>query len=104
MRLFPKISAELLALAFTMHRDGAQSDVVRSLLTYTVCRHGSAQRKKDVRDSYANAPLLVQLAIIHCGDRFTAGERNALMKTAEAHGEIQSLMCEAFKEEQKSKA
>jgi hypothetical protein len=104
MRRFPVMSADLLALAFNMHRDGAKSEVVRSLLTYSVCKHGSAQRKKDVRDSYGNAPLLVQLAIIHCGKHFTAGERGALMKTAEAHGEIQALMCEAFKEEQKAAA
>lgn len=53
------------------------------------------------RALYGTAPLLVQLAIIHCGSHFTAGERNALMNTAQAHGEIQSLMCEAFKAEQK---
>lgn len=102
MRRFPVISPDLLTLAFNTHRDGSQSEVVRSLLTYSVCKHGSAQRKKEVRDSYGSAPLLVQLAIIHCGKHFTAGERNALMKTAEAHGEIQALMCEALKEEQKA--
>lgn len=102
MRRLKKVSPELLTLAFNMHRDGSQSEVVRSLLTYTVCAHASAQRKKEVRDGYGTAPTLVQLAIIHCGNHFTAGERNALMNTAQAHGEIQALMCEAFKAEQKA--
>lgn len=102
MRRLKKVSAELLTLAFNMHRDGSQNEVVRSLLTYSVCAHASPQRKKEVRDSYGTAPLLVQLAIIHCGKHFTSGERNALMNTAQAHGEIQALMCEAFKAEQKS--
>lgn len=102
MRRLKKVSAELLTLAFNMHRDGSQSEVVRSLLTYTVCAHATAQRKKDVRDGYGTAPLLVQLAIIHCGNHFTAGERNALLNTAQAHGEIQALMCDAFKAEQKT--
>lgn len=103
MRRMPKISANLLSLSSAMQKDGSQHDVVRSLLTYTVCAHGSAQRKKEVRDSYGSAPLLVQLAIIHCGNHFTAGERNALMSTAEMHGELQALMCAAFKSEQKAK-
>jgi hypothetical protein len=102
MRLLKKVSPELLTLAFNMHRHGSQSEVVRSLLTYTVCAHASAQRKKEVRDGYGTAPTLVQLAIIHCGNHFTAGERNALMNTAQAHGEFQALMCEAFKAEQKA--
>jgi hypothetical protein len=101
IRRFPAISAELLTRAVAIQRDGGQNEVVRSLLTYPVCAHGSAQRKKEVRDGYGNSPLLVQLAIIHCGKHFTAGERNALMKTAEAHGDIQALMCDAFKAEQK---
>lgn len=101
MRRLRKVSPELLLLAFNLHRDGSKHEVVRSLLTYTVCGHASAQRKKEVRDSYGTAPLLVQLAIIHCGAHFTAGERNALMNTAQAHGEIQALMVEAFKAEQK---
>jgi hypothetical protein len=104
MLRFPMISAELLTRVVSIQRDGAQNEVVRSLMTYPVCAHGSAQRKKDVRDSYGKAPLLVQLAIIHCGKFFTSGERSALMKTAEAHGDIQALMCEAFKAEQKSSA
>ena len=104
MRRFPSITPDLLIRAVNMQRDGAQSDVVRSLLTYSVCSHGSAQRKKEVRDGYGSAPLLVQLAIIHCGKHFTSGERSALMKTAEAHGEIQALMCEAFKAEQRASA
>ena len=102
MRRLKKVTPELLTLAFNMHRDGSQSEVVRSLLTYTVCAHASAQRKKEVRDGYGTAPLLLQLAIIHCGSHFTAGERNALMNTAQAHGEIQALMCDAFKAEQKA--
>jgi len=101
MRRFPKISAELLSRATSIQRDGAQNDVVRSLLTYSVCAHGSPQRKKEVRDGYSSAPLLVQLAIIHCGKHFTSGERNSFMNTAESHGDIQALMCEAFKAEQK---
>lgn len=100
MRRFKKVSPELLTLAFNLHRDGLQSEVVRSLLTYTVCAHASAQRKKEVRDAYGTAPLLVQLEIIHCGRHFTAGERKALMNTAQAHGELQALMCEAYKAEQ----
>ena len=101
MRRFPTMSADLLTRAANIQRDGAQNEVVRSLLTYPVCAHGSAQRKKEVRDSYGNAPLLVQLAIIHCGKYFTSGERGAIMKTAETHGDVQALMCEAFKAEQK---
>jgi hypothetical protein len=104
MRRLPTVSPELLTLASSMQRDGTQHEVVRSLLTYAVCAHGSAQRKKEVRDSYGNSPLLVQLAIIHCGMHFTSGERNALMTTAQMHGELQALMCTAFKEEQKAKA
>lgn len=104
IRRFKVISEKLLLRVSTMQKDGAQSDVVRSLLTYAVCRHGTPQRKKEVRDGYGSAPLLVQLAIIHCGKNFTSGERSALMKTAEAHGEIQALMCEAFKAEQKAAA
>jgi hypothetical protein len=101
MRRFPTMSPGLLSRVAGIQGDGAQNEVVRSLLTYAVCAHGSAQRKKEVRDSYGKAPLLVQLAIIHCGRYFTSGERSALMKTAEAHGEIQALMCDAFKAEQK---
>jgi hypothetical protein len=104
MRRFPSISSGLLAKAASIQRDGSQNEVVRSLLTYTVCIHGSAKRKKEVRDGYANAPLLVQLAIIHCGRHFTGAERSALMKTAEGHGDIQALMCEAVKTEQKAGA
>ena len=104
MRNSSSISPELLTLACAMQKDGSKHEVIRSLLTYTVCSHGSAQRKKDVRDSYGQAPLLVQLAIIHCGSNFTAGERNALVKTAETHGELQSLMCDALKAEMKAKS
>lgn len=101
MRRMPSMSPSLLSRAFDMQRDGKQSDVVRSLLTYAVCAHASAPRKKEIRDAYSTAPLLVQLAIIHNGKHFTAGERNALMKTAQSHGELQAMMCEAFKAEQK---
>ena len=59
-------------------------------------------RHPDRAREYPTAPTLVQLAIIHCGINSTAGERNALMNTAQAHGEIQALMCEAFKAEQKA--
>lgn len=101
LRMFKSVSKELLKVADEIQRDGSRHEVIRSLLTYTVCKHGSAQRKKEVRDNYANAPLLVQLAIIHCVRHFTSGERNALLKTAEAHGELQALMCEAVKQENK---
>lgn len=85
----------------SIQRDGTRNEVVRSLMTYPVCAHGSAPRKKEVRDAYGSSPLLVQLVIIHCGKYFTLGERSALMKTAEAHGDIQALMCEASKAEPK---
>lgn len=101
MRRMAKMSPELLTLAVENLKKPSQSEVVRSLLVYPVCAHGSAPRKKDVRDSYSTSQLLVQLAIIHCCKYFTAGERNALMNTAQAHGELQALMCEAFKAEQK---
>ena len=47
MRRFKLISAELLTLAFNKHRDGSQSEVVRSLLTYSVASMvlRSARRK-----------------------------------------------------------
>jgi hypothetical protein len=102
MRRMHSVSPALLTIAFDMFRDASQNEIVRSLLVYPICGHASAARKKDVRDGYATSPLLVQLAIIHCGNNFTAGERNALMNTAQAHGELQALMCEAFKAENKA--
>lgn len=102
MRRMASVSADLLTVAFELLKDAGQSDVVRSLLVYPVCAHASAPRKKHLRDHYGNSPLLVQLAVIHCGNHFTAGERNALMKTAQGHGELQALMCDAFKAEQKA--
>ncbi|MEO5611497.1 MAG: hypothetical protein ABIT68_01845 [Sphingomicrobium sp.] len=60
--------------------------------------------KKAIRDSYGGAPLLVQLATLHASDQFTAAEQSALLKTAEAHGELQGLMCDAVKAAKKAKA
>jgi hypothetical protein len=51
MRRFPVISTGLLTRAVNIQRNGAQNEVVRSLMTYPVCAHGSAQRKKEVRDA-----------------------------------------------------
>jgi hypothetical protein len=50
---------------------------------------------------YAGSPLLVQLAVLHSSDNFTAGERNALLKTADGHGDLQGLMCQALKASKK---
>lgn len=104
MRRMSFISTDLLKIGFETFKNASHHDVTRSLLVYSICKHGSAQKKKEIRDGYGKSPLLVQLAIIHSGHNFTAGERGALMKTAESHGEIQSLMCDAFKLEQKAKS
>lgn len=101
-RRMKKVSPQLLEVASKIQADGSRHEVVRSLLTYLVCRHGTALRKKVVRDSYATAPLLVQLAILHASGNFTAGERNGLLQTAESHGALQGLMCEALKAENKA--
>jgi hypothetical protein len=103
MRRMNKMSNNLIKLALTTFKDKSQHDVTRSLLVYSICQNESAQNKKEIRDEYVKSPLLIQLAIIHSGDSFTSSERNALMKTAESHGDLQSLMCNAFKLEQKAK-
>jgi hypothetical protein len=103
-RRMQNVSNELLSIAVKYQADGDRHDVVRSLLTYIVCRHGSAARKKAIRDGYGGAPLLVQLATLHASDDFTAAEQNALLKTAEAHGELQELMCDAVRAAKKAKA
>lgn len=54
--------------------------------------------------SYGGAPLLVQLATLHASDDFTSAEQGGLLTTAEAHGELQGLMCEAVKAAKKAKA
>jgi hypothetical protein len=97
VRRMSKISSELLGIVANLQKDGSRHDVVRSLLTYAVCRHGSPHRKKEIRDNYGSSPLLIQLSTIHASKYFTLGERNALMKTAEAQGELQALTCEAVK-------
>ncbi|UYY59751.1 RNA-directed DNA polymerase [Sphingomonas sp. S2-65] len=104
MRRMVSVSSELLTATFELSKDASKNEVVRSLLVYPVCAHGSAPRKKHVRDHYSTSPLLVQLAIIHCGSHFTSGERSALMATAQGHGELQAMMCDAFKAEQKAAA
>jgi hypothetical protein len=96
-RRMKKVSKELLDIAVQIQGDGSRHEVVRSLLTYVVCRHGSAPKKKQIRDGYGASSLLVQLAILHASQFFTSGERSALIKTAEAHGDLQGLMCEALK-------
>jgi hypothetical protein len=103
-RRMKNVSADLLTIAAKYQADGDRHEVVRSLLTYIVCTHGSAARKKAVRDAYGGAPLLVQLATLHTSDQFTAAEQSALLKTAEAHGELQGLMCDAVKAAKKAKA
>lgn len=102
MRRFQSFSKELFDLSFKMVQDGSVHDVVRSLVVYGVARKGTPHQKKKLRDMYSSAPLLVQLAIIHCAKQFTAGERNAFLKTAQTHGELQSLMVTAFKAEFKA--
>ena len=97
LRRIAKAPAELVNLAAHLQKDGSQSDVVRSLLTYVIAKHGSAQRKKELRDNYASGPLLVQLATIHSAEHYTAAERGSLIKTAEGHGDLQSLMCKAVR-------
>ena len=103
-RRMGKVSEKLLAIISKFQADGDRHEVVRSLLTYFVCKHGSAARKKAVRDAYAGSPLLVQLAILHASNKFTNAEQNALLKTAEAHGELQGLMCDAVRLEKKEAA
>jgi hypothetical protein len=97
IRRMPKISAELLAVVVERQRDQGVHEVVRSLLTYAIARHGSAARRKQLRDAYAGNPLLVQLATIHASEFFVAAERNAFRGVAAAHGDLQSLLCEALK-------
>jgi hypothetical protein len=103
-RRMRKISNELLTLAVKYQAEGDRHEVVRSLLTYVVCRHGSAPRKKAIRDAFGASPLLVQLATLHASDNFTAAERDALLKTAEAHGDLHGLMCDAVRAIKKEKA
>lgn len=97
IRMLPQVSASFLTTIFAIQKDGSKNAVIRSLLTYSVCKFGSASQKKEVRDKYNDSPLLVQLAIIHASQYFTSGERSSLMKTAEAHGDLQALICEAVK-------
>jgi ribosomal protein L9 len=97
IRRMPKISPELLSIVVQRQRQQGVNDVVRSLLTYAVARHGSAARRKELRDGYANNPLLVQLATIHASEFFVAAERNAFLGVAAAHGDLHSLLCEAVK-------
>lgn len=104
MRRMKKMSPELLGVAQNIQKDGSRHEVIRSLLTYTVCRHGTAPAKKVVRDAYPSSPLLVQLAILHSSEFFTAGERAALLKTAEAHGDLQALLCQALKAQKAASA
>ena len=100
LRRMPKIwSSELLNSVVAKQKDGANPEVIRSLLTYVVCKHGTAQRKKAIRDNYQNSSLLVKLATIHCARYFTSGERSALMKSVDGHGDIEGLMCLALKRE-----
>jgi hypothetical protein len=97
MRRMPKISAELLAVVVERQRDQSVHEVVRSLLTYAVARHGSAARRKELRDGYAGNPLLVQLATIHASEFFVTAEKNSFVGVAAAHGDLQSLLCVAIK-------
>ena len=99
MRRMNTMSSELLKISDDIRKDGTKHEVVRSLLTYSVCRHGSAAKKKEVRDGYSSSPLIIQLAILHSSFYFTAAERSAFLNTAEAHGELQKLMCNAVKME-----
>ncbi|GAA4715541.1 RNA-directed DNA polymerase [Sphingomonas lutea] len=101
-RRMTKVSGELLALAAKYQSDGDRHEVVRSLLTYIVCRQGSPARKKAIRDGYAGAPLLVQLATLHASGDFTSAEQAGLLTTAEAHGELQGLMCDAVRAAKKA--
>lgn len=101
MRRMRSVSQELQNIAFEVFKNPSNHEVVRSLMVYTICQHGSAARKKEVRESFNSNPLLIQLAIIHCGDTYTAGERNSLMSTAQSYGELHSLMCDAYKASKK---
>lgn len=94
-----KIESTTLTMLATIQSDGHRHEAVRSLLTYAVCKHGSPDEKKEVRDSYPNVPLLIQLAIIHSSIYFTKAERNALLKTTSAHGDLQKVLAEAVKAE-----
>ena len=104
MRRFKQISADLLKAANRMVHDGSQHEVVRSILIYTIAKRGSPPQKKKLRELYLNAPVIMQLAVIHSAKAFTSGERNALFKTAESHGDLHSLMVAATKAEIKEKA
>lgn len=97
MRRMNSVSPDLLNKVVALQRDPSQHDVVRSLLTYVVASHATAARKKDLRDGYAKAPLLVQLATIHSSSNFVAAEQGAFLKTASMHGELQALLCDAVK-------
>lgn len=101
-RRMPSLSPDLLNAVSAVQADGSKHDVVRSLAVYAVARHGSPQRKKELRDNYGSFSPLGQLATIHASRHFVAGERNALIKSAEGHGELQSLTCEAVKAELKA--
>ena len=96
-RRLRKVSPKLMQLAISTQKDPSRHDVVRSLLTYVVCRHGSAQLKKEMRDSYTGSPFLVQLALIHASRYFTSAERNAMLKTIQGSGGLADLMCDAVK-------
>jgi hypothetical protein len=98
IRRMPKISDSLMAVVVERQRDQGVHEVVRSLLTYAVARHGSASRRKELRDAYAGNPLLVQLATIHASEFFVTAERNAFLGVAAAHGDLQSLLCAALKQ------
>ncbi len=97
MRRMDAMSPDLLTIASNAQKNPMVHDVVRSLLTYSVARHGSAGRKKEIRDAYPSSPLLVQLATIHASGNFVTAERNALLNTASGHGELQALLCLAMK-------
>lgn len=97
IRRMAKVSSDLMAVLVERQREQSVHEVVRSLLTYAVARHGSAARRKELRDAYAGSPLLVQLATIHASEFFVAAERHAFLGVAAAHGDLHSLLCEAVK-------
>jgi hypothetical protein len=98
MRRMDMVSPELLNKVVLVQRDPNEHEVVRSLLTYVIAVHGTAGRKKDLRDGYANSSLLVQLATIHASSSFVPAERAAFLKTASMHGELQEMLCGAMKQ------
>ena len=98
IRRMENVSSELLTLITAMQKDPNNHEVVRSLLTYVVAKHGSAPRKKELRDNYANSPFLVQLATIHASDNFVTAEKKAFLSTASAQGELEGLITEAVKQ------